>query len=331
MAYQTGSAVDLEDLLSKLFTFATANGWVQDQLDNSINQAALHKGTVFISMAWNTTSTTGEMSIHQATAYVGGNRPGTHTNDSGNGFNTSASPTQPQIITERCVFGILNGPYASYHFFEQDSGPAYLHVVVQVSSSVYRHFGFGNLVKTGDWTGGAYCYGHYQNSSSPIAQTNSALFDGLFSNLTNPRRAATIHVESLPNEPVASKWGQIWGQNDVTEPADEAGNAKMNIQGGFSGGPIAFAFGWLKAGTSSGLIPSYPIALYYVDDTVNNFVYFLGFMPDVRGVNIATIAPEQEVTIGADIWIFFPSSQQTSVVNNNRTFNQGIMYKKVTA
>lgn len=332
MAYETGAASDLEDLISKVDTFMVANGWTQDQLDTGANQAAWSKNSVFVSVAWATTASTGEMSIHQATGYSGGNRPGTHTGDSGNGYNTGASPTEVNILTERGVQGIGNGPFPSYHIFEQDSGPAHVYVVVEISSEIFRHFGWGEADKTGDWSGGEFAYGSRHTVSSAVSNSNVCLLDGLFLDTSgeNERRAATMRISGMPNQPGGSVWGQVWGADGSTIPDDTASNAKINIQGGFRSGPIARALGWVKAGTTSGLIPGYPIALWW-NDEVNDFVYFLGYMANVRGVNIETIAPGQEVVIGSDTWVFFPTAQKTLVTGSNRSYHQGLMYKKVTA
>lgn len=317
MAYSSGTATDLNDLMTKLFTFATANGWTQDQLSTGTGQAAMHKSNLWVSFRWATSSPTA-LGIYQALGYTGGNQPGQHPNDSGNGF---VSGTDANIQTERCVRNIGNGPFPSYEFF-LDTG--YLYVAVQVQTDVYRHFGFGNLVKTGDWTGGEFVYGHYFNSNSPIDTTTTLLLDGLH---TNDERAATLHIEALPNMNASSKWGVVQGQS--TLPAnDPAGNPRYIVQGGCRAGPIARHFGIFGAGASSGLVDMYQIGNFYWDKSTS-FVYFLGFMPDIRGMNIGNFAPRDVVTIGSDDWQVYPSSQKTTANVTNRSYNQGIAYKKV--
>lgn len=133
-------------------------------------------------------------------------------------------------------------------------------------------------------------------------------------------------MEGLPGMAGASKWGGIWGSSSAPLN-DTAGNAKANVQGGFRGGPIARNFGWLSADSSAGLIPMHPITLYYRNSTD---VYFLGYMPDVRAINVRYLVPKQEITIGSDVWVVFPSSQKTTTNITNRSYNQGIAYKKVT-
>jgi hypothetical protein len=331
VAYQTGAATDMEDLLDKLSTFAQANGWTEDEFDTVNGKLALHKNSVYVSFRWDT-ATPQHLSVHQALGYTGGNEPGNHTDDSGNGYNTTSSHVDSNLAQERCVRDLDDGPFPSYFFFEQDASPAYLHVVAEKSTDVFRHFGFGELITVGDdWTGGEYAYGHYQINTSPISQLNTMLLDGLFlQSSPSYRQAATIHVEDLPGEGASSKWGQIWGATHTTPPDDTATNAKVNIQGGFRGGPVARQFGVIAAGSQSGLIPAYPIWLLYRNNS-NNRCYWLGTMPDIRGLNIKNFAAKEEIVIGSDTWVMFPLAQKTDSAVTDRTFNSGVAYKKVTA
>ena len=73
----------------------------------------------------------------------------------------------------------------------------------------------------------------------------------------------------------------------------------------------------------------YPLAIFTRDFT-NSYVYYLGNVPDIRGVDILNFSPGQEVTIGSDVWIIFPSSRRTEDSIINRSFYQGVAYRKVT-
>lgn len=319
MAYQTGTATDLDDLVSKLFTFATANGWTSDQLDTTNNQAALHRNNVYVSFRWSTAAPN-NLGVYQALGYTGGNQPGTHPNDSGNG---AVSGTDATIANERYV-ALGNGPFPSYAFF---LGTGYIHVVVEKSTDVFRHFGFGELVKFGNnWTGGEYCYGMHFTSGNPVDATATLLLDGLGSGSLRPR-CATVHVEGLPGQGGTGKWGGVSGL--TTAPGnDTAGVAQVNIIGGFRSGPIARQFGVYKGGSAGGLIPTYPIGIFYLNVAGTN-AYYLGYQPDARALNIESFAAKDEVTIGSDVWQVFPAGQKTSSITNDRTYNQGICYKKV--
>lgn len=325
MAFSTGTASTLANLITALDTFITANGWTQDQLNTGSGQAAWHRTasgvSLYISVRWST-ATPNHLGIYQALGYTGGNQPGQHPNDSGNG---AVSGTDATLDDERHVNALGNGPF-TYWFFEQDY---YVHVVVESSADVFKHFGFGAISKFGDWTGGEYCYGHYKVSNGAVAVSDTLLLDGLFDDTTSTQesRAATLHLEGLPNQVGSGKWGNIWARTTGAEN-DSAAVAKVNIQGGFRGGPTATQFARYSAGSSSGGIPMYPIELYY-RDVANLRVYYLGYMKDVRGLNIRNFAARQVVTIGADDWYIFPSQQKsTGAATATGTFNQGIAYRR---
>jgi hypothetical protein len=127
-------------------------------------------------------------------------------------------------------------------------------------------------------------------------------------------------------------WGQVWGncRNDVLQPDDDAGNPKMGIQGGYRGGPFATPWGVFSASKTTGLIPMYSVGLFYCDN-VNNRSVFLGWQPDVRGVNIRGIAAKEEVVIGSDTWVIFPARKRDTGGAAGDTAYMGIAYKKVTA
>jgi len=343
MAYQTGSATDLGDLLTKLDTFLVANGYTQDDFDDGATTpaegfAAWHKGSVgsgmWISMKW-VANAPNNLSLHQALGHTPSNDPGNHPNDSGNGYN-AAFGSDALLETERSINTIGDGPFVSYHFFEQDSGPGYVHVVVEIESEVFRHFGWGTLEKFNDWTGGEYCYGHWhdEGTNSDALDANSHnLLDGLSAlTASTGKRNATIHAEGLPMQGVNEKWLHHSGGLSTTSATfvDTAGETMRISFGGFRSGPVAFLLGNFQSDIATGHIPMYPLAIF-VNDYVNDYVYFLGSVPDIRGIDITYFAPGQEITIGSDVWVVFPTARRTSDNVVNRTYFQGIAYKKVTA
>tara|TARA_R110002153_G_scaffold104852_1_gene242993 strand:- start:9004 stop:10017 length:1014 start_codon:yes stop_codon:yes gene_type:complete len=337
MAYQTGSATDLGDLLTKLDTFMVANGWTQDDFDDGATDAAQgfaqwNKGNVHVGVKW-VANAPGNMSIHQALGNAGAVFPGAHTDDSGNGYN-AAFGADVNLDDERCVNDIGDGPFFSYHFFEQDSGPAYVHVVVEIESETFRHFGWGTLEKFNDWTGGEYCYGHFADegvNSSAVDTAANVPFDGVATS-TSPLRATTIHVEGFAHQGASEKWMLHLGGATVDSASfnDTAGNAKRVTFGGNRGGPMAFPMGQHRADISTGHIPLYPWTIMARDFT-SQFAYLLGNVPDVRGIDIFNFAPGQEVTIGSDVWIVFPQVRRTEDNIVGRTYYAGTAYKKVTA
>ena len=252
--FETGTASSLADLLTKLDTFATTThgGWTQGYVNPQTTDGwfELHKGSLSFSAKFpvGAQAPPVNMSLHQATGFINASTaPGAHTADSGNGYTGGTTGhTNANLLTERCVQDIGDGPYLSYHFFADDTAPFdYIHCVVQVSSGIYRHFGFGSIVKFGDnWTGGEYVFGQYMDTPSTSAPTDTshvALFDGLGAGVNEERRGATIRIASgLPNQGAA-----VWGVSVARVPTDTdtAANVRRQIHGGFRSGIEARGFG----------------------------------------------------------------------------------------
>lgn len=337
MAYETGSATDLEDLLDKLNTFAVANGWTQDEFDTVNGDWALSKDTIFVSARWNV-ATPQHLALYQALAFDGtGTLPGDHSDDSGHGFNASSSHANADLDDQRHVHDIGDGPFTSYHFFEDDDGTrSYINIVVQSEPGVFKHFGFGQIDKYGDWVGGEYCYGYYNDTGSnqtAISATTTELFDGIFTqSMTGVgQRAATVHVEDLPGMGASDLWGAVIGSRttSMTGDNDANGNVLTRLLGGFRGGPVARWWGQFDGSNTIGFVPMYPIHVWHHQDS-NSRVRFLGSLPDVRGISLRNFSEEEEVVIGSDTWVLFPSGRRTADNIAHRSYYQGIAYKKVT-
>ena len=336
MAYETGTATDIADLISKLSTFAVANGWTEDRRDSGNGIIGLSKNSVFVSGRWDPASHD-MLSLHQANAILpsSGTEPGDVASDSGNGYNTTSSHANTVLDDERHV-ELGPGPYPSYYFFENDSGPAYIHIVVETSTDSFVHFGFGEIDKVGDgWTGGEYVYGHNRGFTQWVSTGNTHLLSGV-TDATNPSliaQNATIRISGFPNQPVGTVWGMVSGSArlDARQGTDSAANARVGVQGGFQAGPFSSPWGVFPASKTSGLIPMYSIGLFYCNNDTENHAYFLGWQADVRGVNIRGIAPKEEIVIGSDTWVIFPQTKRNTAASIDNSTYSGVAYKKVTA
>jgi len=328
-----GTAVlTINSLVNSLDTFMTGTpGWTQDELNTGTGRAAWNNGSdVYVSIRWDTSSPT-VIAMYQALGWVAATDPGNHTDDSGNGAISSSDST---LDNQRCVHGIDGSTSINYWFYAD--GTNYIHVVIEPQAGIFRHFGFGELDKIGTWAGGEYCYGHYKGNAgtgTALDVRDTTLLDGLFLDTgTNEKeRAATLHIESMVNQAGSSKWANVWQGTGTAPPNDRAGNAKVNVMGGFRGGPEAASLGVFREGNTSGLIPGYPIVVYYFDRTNDpNFtIQRLGTMRDVRGVNMGDFAAKDTVSIsGLGTWRVFPYRQKTSDAVTNRSYNSGIMYRE---
>jgi len=334
MAYVNETVVSLQDFLEKLSLFAQANGWAEDEYSAVTGRLCLSKSPgvndIFVSFRWDT-GDPNNVGIYQALAWGPATDPGNHADDSGNGKVTGVNAL---LDDERHVL-IADAPQ-QWWGFEEDH---YIHAVIQTNLDRYHHIGFGLLDKVGDWTGGEYCYGfRYQydfNNSVAVLSGTSMLLDGLSKDVLGQQQdmqlyAATLRAEGLPNQDPAGKWAVVMGDHPSTDLGlDRNGEDRIHVVGGFRGGPIARAFGRFSADSEKGLIPMYPLAEWYWDRTTGE-VYHLGFMKDVRGVNIEYFVAGDEKVIGGETWILFPSLIKSvgGTLLNTSAF-QGIAYRKI--
>jgi len=323
MTFAQGAATSHDNFVSALDTFlvTTDGSWTQDDLDLPNDEAAWHHTAgvnIHFSMTWNNTTL---FNLFQALGFTGGNSPGAHPDDSGNG-NTSTP--------DRVVDGIGAGPFVQ-HTFMSGSAPDYTHVIIEESSGVFRHFSFGELDKVGTWTGGEYVVGHkwVENGSADddfMNTSHSILWDGLYT--FDNDECGTVHVESLPDQVASGKWGVIYG-NRTGAGNDTAAVARVDLVGGVRDGPLT-TLGSVPASSINGFVPLIPIPIFYKNVTpAPDDWRLLGFVPDARVINITNFNPGDEITVGGDTWKVFPWVRKRFLQDNTQeSGNAGIAYKK---
>lgn len=339
MAFTSQACSGLADMVSKLNTFLNGEGWTTNHNAGTGVFAADKNptGTTWITFGsqWApaTPNTLGVYQWHGNTFNTGLN-PWAQTNDSGNG---AASASNATLLTARRAVLDTGGAVDHLWVFEDTN---YFHAVARHGASDrYVHFGAGLLTKYNDWTGGEYCYAQATDTSNPspgpTRTTASYLLDGLsisgtpFTSLQ--LFVATIHAEGLNNEGGSSKWMVSMGnQASGSLGTDRAGNARIHAVGGFRGGPFSSLFGNFPGTFARGLVPMYPMPVFYWNRTTDNAEGPLGYQPDVRGVSMRNFQAEDSVTVGSDTWVLFPSHRiQTTGATAGFTGQQGIAYKQV--
>lgn len=326
MAYQAGTATDIHDLMDKLTTFAQANGWTEDEyIDAATGQLTLHRDNCYVSFRWDDNPAT-DLGVYQSTGWAASNFPHEMPGDSGNG-----DATDP-INAERRVNFVQPGPYTQYYFFAHTS-PYYIHIVVEVDSGRYRHFGFGHLNKIGTWTGGEYCYGHVWDQGataidSPISGSHAMGLDTVCANNT---LMPTVRVEGMPGQDGSSEW-MVLG-NTTSGGTDTAGNPRAYGLGGWRGGLWGYALGWIPMVRLNAYKPLIPIPVWYRDATPAPDAWvLLGHQPEVAIVNMKNYNPADVITIGGtDDWVVFPWVRKQNLgVDTEESWNAGIAYRKRT-
>lgn len=346
MAYQTGTASTQTDLINKLQIFAVANGYTLDHYDGSTSCSVSRPAdNVYVSFVWDSVNT---IAMYQALGYSGAyaTTPWDQANDSGNGNDNI--PTD--IDKGRQVSRIGNGPFTAYHFFAY-TNPYAIHIVLEFSPGLHRHFAFGLLDKTGTWTGGAFCGGHLWNPATvgdpfaaydiPDSDAHSILLDGALDNDTihpnydvySQDAGGTLHIEDMPNQDVASKWGHCVSNRmtDANLGTDRDSNSRVRIQGGCRQGPAVHQYGPYLPNLANGFIPIIPMEVFYCDGQyAADGWYYLGRIANIGHIHLHGIDPGQELTIGAETWMAFPGVRKSNVGGQNQeSRNMGIIYNKV--
>ena len=315
MAYETGTPSSIADLVSKLFTFAVAEGWTQDELAS--NYGTIHRNNVYVSFRWD--GTNHNLAVYQSLGWSSSLQPHQQANDSGQGV---AGAT---ITSGRRVNFLVAGPYIGYHFFASDDAPYYIHIVVEVETGRYRHLGFGELIKIGAWTGGEYAYSHFweQTSSNPYtvgAVAHTFLLDGA----TNPiADAATIHAEGMPNQHASGKWLVC---TNSAAGNDRADIARKNARGCSRGGLLVQHLSWIRYSVPNALKIIIPVEVVYFE---TGQLRFLGRMRDLGIVNLHAFVPGEEVTVGAETWMVFPWTRKRRILSGEESWNAGVAYRKI--
>lgn len=343
MAYQTGSATDATDLMSKLNTFAAANGFTTDYYNGTTKFLALSRPAlnIYVSFQWDLVNT---IAMYQALGFSGTyqEQPWNQADDSGNGQSDfSTFPDRGRQVSQ-----IGAGPFTAYHFFAYDD-PYAIHVVLEFSPGLYRHFGFGYIAKTGTWTGGAWCAGHlwswagstpFSSYAIPYSSGHTVLMDGiltpgeLYHGTYNTDAGGTLHCESLPNQPVGGKWGHSVGNttDDAKLGTDRGSTDRIRIGGGCRRGPALSQFGYFLPNLANGFIPIIPMEVFYNegDASVDGW-YYLGRVANIGHIHLQGIDPAQEIVVGADTWKAFPMVRKSDIGGyNQESENAGIIYRK---
>lgn len=338
MANTNQVTTSVADLISKLNTFLTGVGWTTHHNPGSGEFAARNTGTGFdigFACQWDTATPNnlGIYHFHDA-AYNSGASPWAQNDDSGNG---AASTSNATLATSRFVdIAPSDNPVQFWCYAEA----SYFHVVVQYSSTEYRHFGAGYLDKYNDWTGGEYVYGCRKETvlSNVNSAATSILLDtrlrdtGAFN--TAELFAATVRIEGMDDAAAGAKYGVCVGaQADRGNDRQTVPVARLRLLGGYGGGMLSRIFSQYRGTIMRASCPLWPIIQWYWNATTNN-VYPLSQMPNVRGCNIRDFAPGDEIVLGSDTWVLFPaivkatSDAAPSAIGS--TAYQGIAYKKVT-
>ncbi len=305
MAFETGVSTSPSDLLSKLVTRLTTDGWTIIRTNGGagadvvISDGSAAETNLFAFRA-NDTAATASLRCQPAVS------------DAGMGaafFAHTGSPNTSGSISTLVPMGHhssgtdqgFSGPHVAYFFFTgTTSDGRYCHIAVEGTTGVYFHMMFGTCEKAGTFSGGQYVTGM---------------------NVGN----VASHVQWMWDFAAPGSFGTMWFRNDdhftTIGQTTDAGVSRWFEDVGFAGnqgssshmaGPTYM--GGLQAFNQR--TPFGPIWCHVFNSltpTPTSTAWKLcGHIPDARFVSMDGREPGDTIVIGADTWHVFPMHRKTT-------------------
>jgi len=319
MSYQTGNALDVNDLLDRFRLFLLANGWAVnfwgDRAGGQGKALQVNKGGNFYSIFSNTF-------LDSANS----NQPGPYMEVMlHSSYLTPGSATQPDG-TRLLRSTRYTSPMQAYHFFAGD-GPngSYAYMVVETDPGTYRHLGIGVLHKIGAYAGGAFCYAlsWYQATgtvNSPDASQHGVPFDdnGIPTTSINYPIGGTV---------IRADYGGISPRyhyldtGTTANPRGRGGWRNTNAERGTIALPVS-------AGASilTGRAPLIP--LWCAVERGSLLWSDIGYPPGMRFVRMDNMEPGQEYPLGTDTWVVFPVTRKNGSAGMPSSGVYGYAFRK---
>lgn len=317
MSYQTGTALDVNDLLDKWRIFLLANGWTVDNWGVAGDGQALqvHRDGLYWSW-WSHTTINPE--DRDPGPYISGI---IHTS-----YLDPGSPTQPGA-SRRVRSNRLTGPMQAYHFFAgQGRNGAYAHVAIEAEPGTFRHFGMGTLDKMG-----AYDNGQYIHATTWVMSTNDVNNpDSVFHNVPFDDMGFGTYQLGYGGTVVRCDLAGVSPRYVEGCSVDYMGpRARCGWRGAVNQAQSGTVRGPYRAGSSvyTGRAPLIPLILAV--DRGNSLWSDIGQPADVRLVRIDNMEPGQELTLGTDTWVVFPVCRKNGAAGLQNSGNAGFAYRKV--
>lgn len=305
MAFETGVSLSPTDLLSRLVTRLTTDGWTIIRTNGSpgaqvsISDASAALGTQFNFLA-DDTAATASWSCQPSAG------------DGGSGvafYDHAGSPDNSGSSVGYVSFGHeasttdqgFSGTHTAYFFFTgTTSAGRYCHVVVEGTAGVYFHLNFGTAEKAGTFDGGAYMSALSVDSDSNIHWLWDFTAGGGTAGTNWFRNDDHFTSVGQSTDAGVSRWFE-----DVAFAGNQGGNQQMYAplyQGGLQSfnQRTPFCPIWLHVFNS--ISPS-PVTTAYK---------ICGHIPDMRFCSMDGREPGETIVIGVDTWHIFPMHRKTT-------------------
>ncbi len=279
MAYNEQTSVaTAADMIDRIATFAGANGWTveRNNLVGANRTVTLRKAGVsdYVHL-YNTNVSTVRMRV--SVGYSAGDPPA----------------SQPNVSSESICW-LEDGPFPKAFLFAD--GNAVWVTIAIAKSGEYRHLAFGVLEKVGDYVGGTYVDGSnwgntywaqfWSNHAPFLCYSSSAVARGCVRADADGRSNNFFYYNGTTVAP-----NPTFMFSEVADDANGIASCLVNRadKNAFSGRSIF-----------------HTIPLYVARTGSQTYYSPAGVVHDVRFCSINKFEPEQEITIGSDVYKVFP-------------------------
>jgi len=324
MAYQTGSASDVADLVNKISAYAVANGWVLDN-DNGASDHCLHSGPNYIRLIGTTAGTYGPWVY----AYTG------------TGYN-GAGALVTQSGAAACNWA--TSPTVEYHLFVTAQ---YIHCAFLSGNGAWNNLMCGVLTKTNNFEGGTYVAGtNWRWSNHTWTTVNGEPYSYKGNYVSN----AYDYYHTYPFDCYTSSNGgsghytRVNAVRSALSPDMKNFSMYNNTSADTRGYGGYRHFNWADTTSTYSTTGVYTSTAQLMARSVNQFNglavmhpimvgahyeagYFttLGNPQDVRLINLKYLNAKDIITIGTDEWMVFPAKSK-QLIDNFTPYSQFIGY-----
>lgn len=304
MAYQTGTTTSVSDLITTLFSFATANGFTAGSTwtNGSYSVATLVKGGIYFIFEYKSD----DLLMNTATALTG----------------SGAALAQTGAAAKSLDIFPIQGPHVSYHMFADGNA---IHVAVEITTNVFTHLNFGMITKNGSWTGGAFITGSRSPSIASPTPAQLAV-NATYSNFpfytigpTGSGNNQPVYYGHIRSDALGTGKMATFGSVNVSNASDACYCVSWLDDGGM---PILDA----SPNASNGRSVILPITLIQSTLGLTGPYFQLGHIPNAGLINIANLNPKDLVNTD---WMVFPigikGSTNGTYINS---LNYAMAYKK---
>tara|TARA_R110000868_G_scaffold111743_3_gene301438 strand:+ start:692 stop:1654 length:963 start_codon:yes stop_codon:yes gene_type:complete len=290
MPYQTGTVNDFAGLKTTMFSFLTSNSWTQETdiikrngVYAKIEVASVSGQTILKLTGGKSSDGAGNLISPQSGMFpdIGGIADSTFQ-----AINTSFGTGS----TDGMIFPII------YHF-HLATAPDEFWCIIEYNGGLFQHFGFGNLLKATDYSGGGF-YSASKNARADFSATLSPFGASIYGDLWYGEfypfhiQQTSVHGGSCVHAEVG---GRDWHCSTEVNNQDTCN--------------MRASFDEMKSSESgvNGMPNLIPFRLWMQTTPLSDDSYqYLGVMNNIRFCEIAFIDAGQVESDGTDSWKFYP-------------------------